>query len=170
MSLSSAQADSLPVNDAKDTSGFWRDKMATAVEVIDLTEGVDEKVIISRTVEINPHGDLKLIVGDDKVCFVVCSRALSRSAPVWKTMLYGPFMEGKPTDGRDWKVTLPEDCPDAIEIILNIVHWPGKPEKIPKVDLTLIRGDCPDEQVPHDRLSRSMRSSMACGTTARPKN
>lgn len=93
--------------------------------------------IISKTVHIDQYGDLKLIVGDDKVCFVVCSRALARSAPFWNTLLYGPFTEAKPPDGNDWIIKLPEDHPGALEVVLNLIHWPGQPEKITAVDLNL---------------------------------
>jgi hypothetical protein len=37
-------------------------------------------------------------------------------------MLFGPWMEKKPSGGEDWVVELPEDSPDAFEIILPIVH------------------------------------------------
>lgn len=60
----------------------------------------DDDHSISRPVKIDSKGDLKLIVGDDKVCFLVCSSALSLSACPREAMLYGPFTEAKPTDGK----------------------------------------------------------------------
>ncbi|RYP31831.1 hypothetical protein DL768_011157 [Monosporascus sp. mg162] len=94
---------------------------------------------------IDADGDLHLIVGENKydfhtrlrmpddwehhphhhkesITFVVDSRALSRSSPVFKRMLYGCFAESKrPTDGQ-WIVHLPEDDPHPMETILHIIH------------------------------------------------
>lgn len=95
----------------------------------------DNDNTFSRLVEIDSKGDLKLIVGDDKVCFLVCSRALSRSARPWEAMLYGPFVEKKPADGQDWFVKLPEDDPAALHVVLVLVH--GNSDKLPDVDLKL---------------------------------
>ncbi|KAK4040959.1 hypothetical protein C8A01DRAFT_35015 [Parachaetomium inaequale] len=75
---------------------------------------------------VDRHGDLKLIVRKDnsKLAFQVCSRALARSSPVWDTMLYGPFSEGKDQqNGNDWEIALPEDDADALRIVLFIVHY-----------------------------------------------
>lgn len=69
------------------------------------------------------RGDLKLIVGADKVAFKVCSRALARSSPVWEALLYGPFAEGKAQQhGGDWEIPLPEDRPEALRILIAAVH------------------------------------------------
>lgn len=72
---------------------------------------------------VDPHGDLRLIVGEERVVFQVCSRTLARSSPVWEAMLYGPFSEGKEQQkSQDWKVALPDDNPDAMHMILLVVH------------------------------------------------
>ncbi len=69
------------------------------------------------------RGDLKLIVGANQVSFQVWSRALARSSPVWETLLYGPFAEGKAQqNGRDWEIRLPEDRPEALRILFAVVH------------------------------------------------
>ncbi|KAK1542013.1 hypothetical protein CPAR01_05400 [Colletotrichum paranaense] len=76
-------------------------------------------------VQIDPDGDLTLRAGQqtDKPerLFHVCASALRRSSQVWKKMLFGPFKESKPAFGP-WVVNLPEDDPEALEIILNIIH------------------------------------------------
>jgi hypothetical protein len=45
-------------------------------------------------------------------------------------MLFGPWAESKPADaGEQWSVSLPEDPPAALEIVLNIMH--GKVDLVP---------------------------------------
>ncbi|RYP35798.1 hypothetical protein DL767_003653 [Monosporascus sp. MG133] len=91
-------------------------------------------------VEIDPDGDLCLKVGYNKctfrrdpngqthdheyaVIYVVDSKALSRSSPVWKAMLDEGFAESKrPEPGQDWIVELREEDPEAMRTILNIIH------------------------------------------------
>ncbi|KAI1457909.1 hypothetical protein F4805DRAFT_457353 [Annulohypoxylon moriforme] len=74
----------------------------------------------------DPKGDLCLEVGHLSAEFIVCSKAMARSSPFWKKMLYGEFSEGKnaqPKDGKTaWIVKLPEDNSAAMSIILNIIH------------------------------------------------
>ncbi|KAJ3961874.1 hypothetical protein N0V92_001438 [Colletotrichum tropicale] len=71
----------------------------------------------------DPIGDLTLRVGEDGVAyeFVVCSRTLSRWSPVFRTMLFGGFAESKPADAA-WSVSLPEDLPSAMFLVLSIIH------------------------------------------------
>ncbi|KAI5922765.1 hypothetical protein F4810DRAFT_701641 [Camillea tinctor] len=85
----------------------------------------------------DPAGDLHLSVGKDEAArfFVVCSKSLARSAPFWKTLLYGGFFESKKPDSQDqdktdWVVKLPEDDPKSMELLLNIVH--GRFEFVPE--------------------------------------
>ncbi len=69
------------------------------------------------------RGDLTLIVGADQVTFKVCSRALARSSPVWEALLYGPFAEGRAQQSvSDWEISLPEDRPEALRILLTVAH------------------------------------------------
>ncbi len=79
---------------------------------------------------LDPRGDLRLIVGEDRVVFQVCSRTLARSSPAWETLLYGPFVEGK-AQQKDcgWDIPLPEDGPKEFRILLSAVH--GKFEDFP---------------------------------------
>ncbi|KAM7212742.1 hypothetical protein V8F06_011885 [Rhypophila decipiens] len=37
-------------------------------------------------------------------------------------MLNGPFMESKPSDNTEWRVSLPDDMPEAAKVLLDIVH------------------------------------------------
>lgn len=79
----------------------------------------------------DPHGDLRLLVGEHGVAFQVCSRALARSSPVWENMLYGPFAEGKAQqDGGDWEILLPEDRPRGLRILCHVAH--GKFDDLPQ--------------------------------------
>ncbi|KAK3307391.1 uncharacterized protein B0T15DRAFT_530089 [Chaetomium strumarium] len=57
--------------------------------------------------------------------FRVCSAAMRRASPVWKSMLFGPWKEAKPAQG-DWIVDLPEDKPWPLAMAHGIF------EKIPK--------------------------------------
>ncbi|KAF5677127.1 hypothetical protein FCIRC_6854 [Fusarium circinatum] len=71
----------------------------------------------------DPRGDVKLCVGEtDPVTLIACSRALARASPVFERMLFGSFMESKPSNGGDWIVELPEDKPKALSIFLHISH------------------------------------------------
>ncbi|KAI1206140.1 uncharacterized protein F4807DRAFT_238867 [Annulohypoxylon truncatum] len=74
----------------------------------------------------DPKGDLCLEVGHLSAEFIVCSKAMARSSPFWRKMLYGEFSEGKNAQSKDgkstWVVKLPEDNSAAMSIILNIIH------------------------------------------------
>ncbi|OLN88258.1 hypothetical protein CCHL11_00241 [Colletotrichum chlorophyti] len=98
-------------------------------------------LISSPTIYLDEKGDLRLRVGaevdEHPQDFVVCSRALGRSSPVLKTMLFGGFAESRPAEnGGEWIVDLPEDATEAMEIVLNIVH--GRFNLVPE-KLTLMR-------------------------------
>lgn len=73
--------------------------------------------------EVDEEGDLVLRVGSEtSTCdFLVCSSTLRRASLVWKKMLYGEFQEAKPAQG-DWIVTLPDDDPSTMRVLLDIVH------------------------------------------------
>ncbi|TEA21334.1 hypothetical protein C8034_v007787 [Colletotrichum sidae] len=60
--------------------------------------------------------------------FLVCSKAMARISPVFKAMLYGPYVERKPPTG-DWVVKLPEDKPEPMLAMLITAH--GLVEKLP---------------------------------------
>ncbi|KAF5493798.1 hypothetical protein CGCF413_v010432 [Colletotrichum fructicola] len=70
------------------------------------------------------RGDLTLKVGGDQSAyeFVVCSRTLGRSSPVFQAMLFNDLTESKPSDGAAWNVQLPDDDPSPIFLILSIIH------------------------------------------------
>jgi len=76
----------------------------------------------------DPDGDLVLHVGTeldsvDPCLFRVCSASLRRASPVWKAMFFGPFTEAeaRPPHG-DWVVALPEDNPETLGVLLEILH------------------------------------------------
>ncbi|KAK7723008.1 hypothetical protein SLS63_009036 [Diaporthe eres] len=86
-------------------------------------------------IKIDPDGDLTLVGGRTKTRFLVCSKALSRSAPFWKRCLYGPFKEAKPAAGQKWVVEFPEDNPSALKCLLLLVHGLG--HEMPQITLQL---------------------------------
>jgi hypothetical protein len=97
-----------------------------------LQTGSKPNVLPAAAEVFDRRGDLQLIAGQEQVTFRVCSRSLARSSPVWDTMLYGPFTEGKDQQNTDnWTITLPEDNPDALRILMKAVH--SQSDTIPKV-------------------------------------
>lgn len=90
---------------------------------VDQNENSNPSPAPSAVNVLDPHGDLRLVVGDSKTVFQVCSRALARSSSVWEAMLYGPLSEGKTQQkGNDWEIALPEDLPEPFEMLLCAVH------------------------------------------------
>jgi hypothetical protein len=83
---------------------------------------------MSKMVIFEEFADLRLEVGEHSTCYMVCSKAMARSSPAFRGMLYGGFIESKRTAG-DWVVRLPDEDPEAFAIILNIVH--GRSDKVP---------------------------------------
>ena len=90
-------------------------------------------------IEFDRRGDLTLRVGPPDAItsnsFLVCSRTLARTSPVFDRMLYGTFAEAKPTDDADvnpkhWVVDLPADDPAALAILVRIAH--GHFNEVPK--------------------------------------
>lgn len=71
---------------------------------------------------LDQDGDLTLVVGTGPPqTMKVDSRALCRSSSVFSKMLKGPFLESRPRS-RAWEVKLPEDDPQALLIIMDIIH------------------------------------------------
>ncbi|KAB5545488.1 hypothetical protein GE09DRAFT_1243111, partial [Coniochaeta sp. 2T2.1] len=81
-------------------------------------------------VQFDPDGELQLEVGAENAIFVVCPRSLARASPVFKAMFYGGFSEARQATGN-WRVKLPEDDPEALALLLNIIH--GRFDKVPLV-------------------------------------
>lgn len=76
-------------------------------------------------IHLDVDGDLRLDVGEDEEVqrFKVCSRTLSRASKVFKAMLYGNFIESRPSNKeQEWVVALPEDDPVPLATVLYIVH------------------------------------------------
>ncbi|KAK0726298.1 hypothetical protein B0T21DRAFT_32488 [Apiosordaria backusii] len=73
---------------------------------------------------IDQDGDLILAVGpsDCQSSFKVDASTLRRTSPVWKAMLYRPWIESQPKDDSEWIVELPEDDPAALTVLLGIIH------------------------------------------------
>ncbi|KAL2121371.1 hypothetical protein VTJ04DRAFT_5398 [Mycothermus thermophilus] len=78
------------------------------------TANVDNEVVV-----IDDDGDL--ILRTPRKDFKVCSSALRRASPTFKAMLFGPWKEAKPATGP-WCVDLPDDSPEALEILLPVIH------------------------------------------------
>lgn len=72
---------------------------------------------------LDPAGDRFLVVnkGQSQQTFRVSSKAMCLASPVWRAMMdpSGPWKEAQ--DGAH--VEFPEDDPDTLHIILNIVHF-----------------------------------------------
>ncbi|KAI8292779.1 hypothetical protein K4K59_006178 [Colletotrichum sp. SAR11_240] len=93
---------------------------------------LDKAVMPTPTKTFDSKGDLHLIVGSDvrdgdPSTFLVCSKTLARSSSVFDKMLFGPFAESRPSPESSkqesaWVVHLPEDDPDHMEAVLNILH------------------------------------------------
>ncbi|TLD33028.1 hypothetical protein PspLS_01142 [Pyricularia sp. CBS 133598] len=77
-------------------------------------------LIQRKSITIDSDGDLYLEVRQSHI-FQVDSRTLCRHSPVFKAMLTGPWIESRPTESK-WTVNLPEDSPQGLEVLLNIVH------------------------------------------------
>lgn len=85
-------------------------------------------------VKIDGRGDLTFVVseGKNKKGFVVCSRTVARASKPLEAMLFGPFLEARPSDpSTPWIVRLPDDDPAAFKIMLNAIHHTNL-DKIPK--------------------------------------
>ena len=83
---------------------------------------------INRTVELtvlDEDGDLIIQVSaetsEPERAFQVCASTMRRASPVWKRMLFGPWIEAKPSTG-EWVVALPEDKPSPLSVLLGIIH------------------------------------------------
>ncbi|KZL75673.1 nuclear pore protein [Colletotrichum incanum] len=77
---------------------------------------------------LDEYGDLRLCVGADHVdqpsTYLDCSKALARLSSVMKKMLFGGFMESRPKEGSqgNWVVHLPDDQPNPMRLMLEIMH------------------------------------------------
>ncbi|KAK4125835.1 hypothetical protein N657DRAFT_280442 [Parathielavia appendiculata] len=80
-----------------------------------------------RRLVLDPDGDLILHIGaevndePDMIDAQVCSVTMRRSSPVFKAMLFGSWIEAKPSAGP-WIVSLPDDKPAPLTIMLAIAH------------------------------------------------
>ncbi|KAL1643531.1 hypothetical protein SLS58_004891 [Diplodia intermedia] len=69
-------------------------------------------------------GDLRILVYDEDVqkVFVASSKAMSFVCNPWKRMLAGDFKEAQADPSGMKEISLPEDDPRALSILLNIAH------------------------------------------------
>lgn len=94
---------------------------------------MDPSTLPYKVYDIDPDGDLLLGTKPDHEArwrFRVCSATLRRHSPVWKTMLFGPWKEAKPTDDSEWVVELPEDPAFEMQTTFHIIH--GLFDKVPE--------------------------------------
>ncbi|KAF5495042.1 hypothetical protein CGCS363_v010131 [Colletotrichum siamense] len=79
---------------------------------------------VGKAYHFDTHGDLTLKVGGNRSAyhFLVCSRTLRRSSPVFEAMLFRGFAESKPADSAAWTIQLPDDDPSVILLVLSIIH------------------------------------------------
>ncbi len=98
-----------------------------------IMEDVNESII-----HVDPSGNLSLLVGpvDEQKTFVVSSAALCLASPVWRAMVNpeGYFLEAH---SEERKVSLPDDDPKYLLLLLNIVHlqFHKVPQVLPTKDL-----------------------------------
>ncbi|KAK3312458.1 hypothetical protein B0H66DRAFT_399235 [Apodospora peruviana] len=118
-----------PKSSSRRSSKSTRDNIITSITTVAImtkpnSSSQRNSIGISQP-SIDPDGDLVLSVGFETtfepIEFRVCSSAMTRASPVWKRMLSGQWAESKPETG-EWIVILPEDNPNALETVLEIVH------------------------------------------------
>jgi hypothetical protein len=68
--------------------------------------------------DIDPNGDLILIVGPDQIRFKVARAVCRLACPSWNAMFSGRFVEGYATE-----VELPADDAEALLLLLNILYY-----------------------------------------------
>ncbi|KAI3324107.1 hypothetical protein HD806DRAFT_494136 [Xylariaceae sp. AK1471] len=103
---------------------------------------------------LDPDGDLYLEVGEfPTVSFIVCSRTLARSSPVWNRMLNGEFLESKKPGPQDtsskWTIKFPKDNATAMAVLLSIVH--GRFDVVPSYEGPIDTKDLYDISVLTDK-------------------
>ena len=87
-------------------------------------------------VSFSDTGDRTILVGEAETgqrMYKVQSLLMTMTSPVWKVMLApGSFLEGNP----DVLVELPDDDPDALLILLRILHFQNDlvPKELPSFD------------------------------------
>ncbi|TGJ84368.1 hypothetical protein E0Z10_g4396 [Xylaria hypoxylon] len=90
----------------------------------------------------DPHGDMLLLVGKQRctnrscdgahtkqpnaICFHINSAIIAGASPAFGFVLYSPSAVAAGGDSVDWNVKLPDDDPQAMQTIINILygHYP----------------------------------------------
>lgn len=96
-------------------------------EPVDMTLNADqgEDESIQDNVDIDPRGDVILIVGPTHKKLRVSSSALSFASSVLRAMLNSSFLEGTITNGMR-EISLPDDDAEAFTVLCNIAHLRAK--------------------------------------------
>jgi hypothetical protein len=89
---------------------------------------------------IDPRGDVTLHCtkeGQAEVRLRVSSKVLSVASPVF-TACMRPYIRGTPTRGRSYSVPLPDDDPEAMYILCNVLHF--QHQRVPRTpDIPLLQ-------------------------------
>lgn len=90
---------------------------------------------ISEVVYFDDEGDVRVVVHDEGVqkVFITSSKAMSLFCDPWERMFAGNFKEAQAGEDGTKEVSLPEDDPKALTILLNIAHL--RFDKLPKQSL-----------------------------------
>jgi hypothetical protein len=100
------------------------DKDSDVVSIGDSEAGSSSGKPSNAATYLDPLGDLRLRVKHTNGLteeYVVCSKAMARSSPVWNAMLFGGYKESRPPND-EWIVSMEEDKPEALLTILHIIH------------------------------------------------
>ncbi|KAL9118396.1 MAG: hypothetical protein Q9187_005057, partial [Circinaria calcarea] len=92
-----------------------------------------------RRVDIDPEGDVLLQLKDIELR--VSSKILTLSSKVWKAMFSLNFIEGSvpPLDNELRHIPLPEDDPEAMEALCNLLHHQSQSVSTNRIDVFLER-------------------------------
>lgn len=73
--------------------------------------------------DIAPDGDVTLVIGQEETTFKVYSQVLKSASRAFAAMLNPQFSEGrKLAEDGSTTIPLPEDDPEAMEILLTVLH------------------------------------------------
>lgn len=64
--------------------------------------------------------------------FRVSSKHLCAASPVFKAMIEGPWVETKGTPDEPKEIRVSEFDPDALHLVLRLMHYPSKGYRVPK--------------------------------------
>lgn len=93
---------------------------------------------ISEVVYFDDDGDVRIFIHDEGVlkAFIASSKAMSLLCDPWKRMFAGNFKEAQAGEDGMKEVSLREDDPKALTILLNVAHL--RFDKLPKGLLSFV--------------------------------